>query len=58
MRFVERIARLVSGFLPDLRDVFAFTGLGCACYGVAQISVPAAWIVGGATLFWLGLRKS
>lgn len=41
----------------DLRDVFVFGGLGCAVYGIAQVHSPAAWIVGGAALFWLGIKK-
>ncbi|MDZ4253994.1 MAG: hypothetical protein U1A72_15600 [Sulfuritalea sp.] len=45
------------GYLPDLADVFAFGGLGVACYGIAQFSQPVAWIVGGAVLFGLGVRK-
>lgn len=41
----------------DLRDVFVFGGLGCAVYGVSGYSVPAAWIVAGAVLFTLGVRR-
>jgi hypothetical protein len=41
----------------ELRDLFVFGGLGCVAYGAAQIYPPAAWIVGGATLFWLGIRR-
>jgi hypothetical protein len=40
----------------DLRDVFAFFGLGCAAYGAWLIYPPAGWIVLGAPLFWLGAR--
>ena len=56
---IERMARLSPGaeILPDLRDVITFGGLGAACYGISLLSVPAAWIVGGAALFWLGVRK-
>jgi hypothetical protein len=42
----------------DMRDAFVFGGLGCAVYGLAQWSVPAAWILAGATLFWLGVRPT
>jgi hypothetical protein len=42
----------------DLQDVMAFGGLGCACYGLAQIWPPLAWIVGGAAIFWLAVRGS
>ena len=38
------------------RDVVTFGGLGAVCYGVAQVHEPAAWIVGGCALFWLGVR--
>ncbi len=61
---IERLARLSPGvdllpyLLPDLRDVITFGGLGAACYGIAMLSVPAAWIVGGACLFWLGVRRT
>jgi hypothetical protein len=41
----------------ELRDCFVFGGLACVGYGLAQIYAPAAWIVGGATLFWLGVRR-
>jgi len=41
----------------DLRDLFVFGGLGCVAYGVAQIHEPAAWIVAGCALFWLGVRR-
>ena len=41
----------------DLNDVFVFGGLAAACYGVAQIDPPSAWIVGGVTLVWLGKFK-
>lgn len=40
----------------DLRDALVFGGLGVLCTGVAQIYPPAAWIVGGAALMWIGLR--
>ena len=41
----------------DLNDVFVFGGLAAACYGVAQIDPPSAWIVGGVALVWLGKFK-
>lgn len=58
----DRIRAAVRTFfrredLPDLRDLFAFGGLAAACYGIAQIHAPAAWIVGGVALFWLGVRR-
>ncbi len=47
-----------SSSIIDLRDIFVFGGLGCIAYGAAQIYPPAGWIVAGAGLFWLGIRKS
>ena len=41
----------------DLRDVFAFGGLSAVAYGVAQIHSPSAWIVAGAVVFLLGIRR-
>lgn len=45
-----------SGWLPDLADVFVFGGIALVGYGLYCIYPPAAWIVTGAALFWLGLR--
>lgn len=42
----------------ELRDCFVFGGLAAAVYGIALVYAPAAWITGGAALFWLGLRRS
>ena len=54
-----RLKLLIANALRaiDLRDLFVFGGLGCAVYGVAGYSVPAAWIVAGVALFSLGVRK-
>lgn len=41
----------------ELRDVLCFGGLGCVAYGLAQVYVPAAWIVPGVALFWLGVKR-
>lgn len=41
-----------------LRELFAFGGLTLACYGIWQIYPPAAWIGGGAALFWLGIKNT
>lgn len=58
-----RIGRALAGVKAalaevELRDCFVFGGLGAVVYGVAQINQPAAWIVGGAALFWLGIRRN
>jgi hypothetical protein len=41
----------------DLRDAFVFGGIGLVGYGIGQIYVPAAQIVVGCVIFWLGIRK-
>lgn len=41
----------------DPRDVLCFGGIGLAAAGVWQIYPPAAWIVSGAALFWLAVRR-
>jgi hypothetical protein len=43
--------------LFDIRDAFAFMGLGFLWYGLAEIFPPIAWIVVGSCLFWLGARR-
>lgn len=40
-----------------LRDTLAFGGLGLVGYGVYAIYPPAAFIVIGAVLFVLGVRR-
>jgi hypothetical protein len=52
---MKRLAKAIVGAF-DLRDVFVFGGLGCAAFGLHQVYEPAAWIVSGAALFWLGVR--
>lgn len=49
------LARDYAGAV-DLRDVFVFGGLVAIGYGINMIYPPAAWIVCGAVLFWLGVR--
>lgn len=51
----ERLRQLVALF--DLRDTIAFGGLGMVGYGISMIYPPAAYIVCGAVLFWLGARS-
>lgn len=50
----DRLRQLAALF--DLRDVIAFGGLGLVGYGIHLIYPPAAYIVCGAALFWLGAR--
>ena len=49
------LARILCAF--DLRDAFVFGGLGLAGYGIALVHRPAAFVVVGVALFWLGTRK-
>lgn len=51
----ERVMRLFDGI--DLRDGFCFGGLACVAIGLAQVYPPAAWIVVGVALFWLGVKR-
>lgn len=54
-KFLAGMHKFISAF--DLRDVFAFSGLGCAAYGAAQIYVPLGWLLLGSVLLWLGIRR-
>jgi len=40
----------------DLRDVIVFGSVAMIGNGVAALSPPAAWVVCGLMLFWLGVR--
>lgn len=59
MTMQSKLTALVrsAAAIIDMRDVFAFSGLGMSCYGLAQVYAPAAWIAGGAVFFWLGVRR-
>jgi hypothetical protein len=54
---LKRAANFAGKYAPDLRDLLVFGGIGCAAYGAAQIYPPAAWIIAGAAIFWLGVRR-
>jgi hypothetical protein len=56
---VKRLLALAAALAQavDINDVVTFGGLGLACYGIAQIHEPAAYITGGCALFWLGIRR-
>lgn len=41
----------------DLRDVFVFGGIAAASYGAAQMYAPGGWLLAGAAIFWLGVRR-
>lgn len=51
----ERMKQLAT--LLDLRDALAFGGLAMLGYGLWLIAPPAAFIVCGAALFWLGAGR-
>lgn len=55
--FLRRVWRLASDAAPDLRDALVFGGLGLAAYGAWLIFPPAAWLLAGGALFWIGMRK-
>lgn len=42
---------------PDLRDGFVFGGVALVAAGAGWIFAPAALIVPGLVLFWLGIRR-
>lgn len=50
----ERLRQFVELF--DLRTTVSLGGLGMVGYGLSLIYPPAAYIVCGAALFWLGAR--
>lgn len=56
----QTLARLkpILAWRPDidLRDVIVFGGIGMVGNGIAALSPPAAWVVCGLMLFWLGVR--
>lgn len=41
----------------DVQDLHVYGGVALACVGVVQVYQPGAWLVAGASLFWLGVRK-
>ena len=46
------------GGVFDLRDVFVFGGLGLVSAGLHEIYPPAALVIPGALLVWMGMRRS
>lgn len=51
----ERLRQFAELF--DLRTIVTFGGLGMVGYGLSLIYPPAAYIVCGAALFWMGVRR-
>ena len=41
----------------DARDAFVFSGIASMFFGLFQVYSPAAWIVTGTALFWIGVRR-
>jgi len=62
MNLRRTIARLrpLLAWRPDvdLRDLCVFGGLAMIGNGIAAVYPPAAWIVCGSALFWLGVRRT
>ena len=54
-KFAQFLSALSKQF--DIADLFAFSGLSLACYGIWQIYPPACWLLAGAALFWLGVKN-
>jgi len=53
---MARALRLLRTVIA-LRDLFMFSGLTGMFYGIWQVYPPAAWVVVGAVLFWLAVRR-
>ncbi|PZN08638.1 MAG: hypothetical protein DIU69_09770 [Bacillota bacterium] len=53
MRLLRRIAVSLRGVVT-LRDALFFGGLGMVAVGLREIYPPAAWIVPGLVLMWVG----
>ena len=56
---MSKLAKLLRTLaaVVDLRDMVVFSGLAFVFYGLVQVYPPAAWVVVGAALFLLGVRK-
>lgn len=55
--WLQKTVHFVVAFLwreIEFRDVLIYPGLLCICYGVAQIYLPAGWIVLGLGLWGMG----
>lgn len=42
-------------YLPDVRDIIVFGGLGLASYGAWLLAPSAGFILGGLGLFYVGM---
>jgi hypothetical protein len=54
-----RIRAWLAGLrkLVDLNDAHAYGGLAMLGYGLQQLWPGVGWVICGAALFWLGVRK-
>jgi len=52
---MRKIISTLAGAI-DLRDAFVFGGIALVGYGVHAIYPPAAFIVVGLAVFWIGVR--
>jgi hypothetical protein len=50
------LAGFIKALLPDMRDVLVFGGIACASYGIYMIQPEYAFIFGGVSVAWIGLR--
>jgi len=57
MRILKQAGRVLKGIF-DIDDVLVLGGAGLIAAGVWMIYVPAAYIVVGFSLLYLGLRGS
>lgn len=53
----EKLKSMLKALQPDAEDLHVYGGIALVVAGVAQFSGPAACIVGGGALFWLGVKK-
>jgi len=56
MKILQRVRAAIAQNI-ELPEVFVICGLGCVGYGVSLIHQPSAWIVVGAVVFALGMRR-
>jgi hypothetical protein len=49
--------KFFKSLIPDIRDIFCFTGIGLLSTGLWMIYVPSALIVAGIIFGYLGVRR-
>jgi hypothetical protein len=50
-------ASILSGFKKIMNAILILSGIGLVGYGAWQIYPPAAYIVVGIAVFWMGLPE-